>query len=120
MQVERGEVGPFGAGIFLHHQLHPLLVDLAAHVGVALAGGGTREHVGAFDLPADVGGAVESFGGERRSRKQIVDAVVEAHGVLGGVAAAAAAAGLVFGVGGFAENNLVAVGSGQADQRLAR
>src|SRR5207244_1667911 len=43
------------------------------------------------------------------SGEQIIDAVVKPHGVLRGVAAATAAAGLVFGVGGFAKNNLVAV-----------
>jgi hypothetical protein len=38
---------------------------------------------------------------------------------LGGIAPSAAPAGLVFGIGGFAEDDLVAVGSGQADQRFA-
>ena len=109
--MEGGEIGPFRAGIFLDDQLHPFFIDLAAHVGFAFAGGRARHHVGALHLPADVGRAVESFGGQRRSGEQIVDAIVEAHGVLRGVAASAAAAGLIFGIGGFAENNLVAVGA---------
>src|SRR5438105_993150 len=117
--MEGGEFGPLGAGIFFHDQLHPLVVDLAAHVGVALAGRGTREYIRAFDLPADVGGAVESLGRQWRGWKQIVNAVVEAQGVLGGVATSAAAAGFIFGVGSLAKNNLVAVGSGQVDQGLA-
>src|SRR5579863_6121005 len=68
-QVKGGDVCPFGTGKFLHYQLHPVFVDLASHVGIALAGGGTCEHVGAVDLPADVGGAVKGLGCERRSRK---------------------------------------------------
>ncbi len=36
-----------------------------------------------------------------------------------GIAAATATAGLIFGVGGLSEDDLVAVGSGQADQSFA-
>src|SRR6266576_3881734 len=97
-QVEGGEISPFCAGKFLDHQLHPLLIDLAAHVG----------------------GAIKPLGGERRRGKQIVDAVVETHCVLGGVAAAAAAARFVFGIGGLAEDDLVAAGSVLADERFGQ
>src|ERR1700683_5809013 len=114
--MEVGEVGPLGAGIFLHHQLHPLFIEVAAHVGIALTGGGAVHNVGAVHLPANVGSAVEAFGGHWRGGEKIIDAVVEAHGVERGVAASVAAAGLILGVGGFAEDHLVAVGSGQADQ----
>ena len=117
-EVESGEIGPLGAGEFFYHQLHPLLVDLAAHVGFALAGGGAGHDVGAFDLPADIGSAVEAFASQRGSGEEVVDAVVEAHGVLSSVFAAAAAAGLIFGIGGFAEDDLVAIGRGHADQSL--
>src|SRR5437899_12936808 len=119
-QVEGAEISPFCVGKFLDHQLHRLLIDLAAHVGVALAGGGTRHHIVTLHLPADVGGAIKPLGGERRRGKQIVDAVVETHCVLGGVAAAAAAARFVFGIGGLAEDDLVAAGSVLADERFGQ
>src|ERR1700756_1413985 len=115
-QVEGGEVGPFCAGKFLDHQLHPLLIDLAAHVGVALAGRRASHHIVTIHLPADVGGAIQAFGGKRGCGKQIVNAIVETHGVLSGVAAAAAAAGFVFGIGGLTEDDFVAVGSVLADE----
>src|SRR3954463_9602898 len=35
-QMEGGKVSPFRAGKFLVDQLHPLLVDLAAHIDIAL------------------------------------------------------------------------------------
>src|ERR1700756_1260445 len=54
-QVEGGEIGPFRARIFLHHQLHPVFIDLAAHVSFAFAGRWTCHHIGSLHLPADVG-----------------------------------------------------------------
>ena len=41
-QVEGGEVGPFRAGKFLYHQLHPLLIDLAASPACAFPPATTR------------------------------------------------------------------------------
>ena len=79
-----------------------------------------RVIIGAFHLPANVGGAIQAFGGERRCGEQIVDAIVETHCVLGGVATSAAAAGFVFGIGGFAEDDLVAAGSVLADERFGQ
>src|SRR6266478_2967291 len=109
--MEGGEVSPFGSGKLLHDQLHPLFVDGPSKIRISFASRGSRHHIRAFHLPADIGGAVERLGRQWRTRKEIVHAVVEPHGVLCGVAASAAAAGLVFGVGGLAEDDLVAVWS---------
>ena len=51
---------------------------------------------------------------QRRCGEVIGDAVVEAHGVLGGAVASVPAAGLVFGIDGLAKQYLVAVRSGGA------
>ena len=67
------------------------------------------------DLPLDVGGTVEGFAGEGSVGEQIVDAAIEAQGVLGCAAASAAAAGLVFRIDGGAEQDAVAVGSRRPD-----
>ncbi len=99
-QVEGGEVGPFCAGKFFHYQFHGLFVHALAQVGVFFAGGGAGHHVGFFDLPLNVGGAVEAFSSERGSGEEIVDAAIETQGVLIGAPAAVAAAGFLFGIDG--------------------
>ena len=63
----------------------------------------------------NVGGTVEGFAGQRSGREHIVDAAIEAQGVLGCAAASVAAAGLVFGIDGGAEQDAVAVGSRRPD-----
>src|SRR5712692_10063420 len=99
-QMEGGEVGPVCAGKFFHYQFHRLFVHALAQVGIFFAGGGAGHHVGFFDLPLNVGGAVEAFSSERGSGEEIVDAAIETQGVLIGAPAAVAAAGFLFGIDG--------------------
>src|SRR5206468_11915780 len=71
-------------------------------------------------LPANISSAVDSFCRQWRIGEQVVDAVVETHRVLRGIASPAAAAGFVLRVDSLAENDLVAVRRGHADQALAQ
>ena len=70
-------------------------------------------------MPADIGGAVECLGSERRGGHQVIDAVIKTHRILRGIATATAAAGLVLGVRGFAENDPVAVLSSAGHEGFA-
>ena len=92
-----------------------MLVDAFAKVGFFLARRGAGLHIRFIDLPLNVGGSVESFARLRSGREDIVDAAIKAQGVLGCAAASVAAAGLVFGIDGGAEQNAVAVGSRRPD-----
>src|SRR5271157_5909520 len=111
----RRQVGPFGAGIFLYHFLHVRLVYRKAQSGIAGLCRGTSGQIFSLDLPADIGGAVERFCCDRRSREVLGDARIEPHGILRSALAASTTARLHLGIEGLAEEDLVAVGSGSGD-----
>ncbi len=64
-QMEVGEFRPLGAGKFFHHEVHLIFIDALAVVGLFFVRGGVRHQIGFVDLPFNVGGAIESFTGER-------------------------------------------------------
>ena len=93
---------------------------MPAHIGLALARGRPRHHVGPLDLPANIRRAIKRLSGQRRGGHNIVHAVVKPHRILRRVATATAAAGLLFGVLRFAEDDPVPVLSCGAYERFAR
>src|SRR5579872_1792539 len=101
--LEGCEVGPFGSRIFLFDQLHQFFIHAFSEVGFFFVGGRTRHDIDFFQLPANVGGAVESLRGERGTGKDVVYTVIETQSVLIGASAATATAGLVLGVNCFPE-----------------
>src|SRR5512143_2628814 len=92
-EVEGGEIGPLGAGEFLDHELHVLVVHFGVKAWIFDARGRARVYVASLDLPEDVGGTIEAFAGKIGLGEVVVDAVVKAAGVVGGAAASAALAG---------------------------
>ena len=89
-----------------------MLIHTLTQVGFLFSRRGTRHHIRFLQLPADIGGPVQRLSRKRRAREVIIDAIVKAHGVLVCPLAASPSAGLTFGVRRFAEQDLVAVGSG--------
>jgi len=101
-------------GKFLDHLFHQVFVDAVKTAAGISAAGGAAENVGAVDLPANVGGAVQRFARDRRLREVFGGAVVEAERILIGAFAPAAAAGFLLAGDSFPEQDLVAVGRGGA------
>src|SRR5262249_8093981 len=114
--MEGRQVGPLRAGELLGDFFHPFLLHALAQHWVAFARRRSRHHLRTLQLPTDVSGTVQGFARDWGGREEVVNAIIKSQGVLISPASSAPPAGLVFGIGAGAKQDLVSVRVRGADQ----